>query len=127
MKLLPNLMKPYPLKSATTEQQIFNKRLSRARSTVECAFGMLSSKFGVYQKAISVSPEKATKITAACCYLHNYLIEKVSQIYQTPISDSQNLQLQGFQGTTNRNANRNAKTIRDNFCDYYNNEGLLRY
>lgn len=88
---------------------------------------MLSSKFGVFQKAISVSPEKATKITAACCYLHNYLIEKVSQIYQTPISDSQNLQLQDFQGTTNRNANRNAKTIRDNFCDYYNTEGLLRY
>lgn len=39
--LKSNLMKPYPKKSATREQETFNNRLSRTRSTDECAFGIL--------------------------------------------------------------------------------------
>lgn len=121
--LKPNLMKPYPKKSATREQEIFNNRLSRARSTVECAFGILVAKFGVFQKAICVDPQKATKITAACCYLHNYLMKKVPQIYLPSNSDdTDNFQLQGIEPTKSRHPNTNAKAIRDNFCSYYNNE-----
>lgn len=122
--LKPNLMKPYSQRSATMEQQVFNKRLSTARSTVECAFGILATKFGVFQKAICVSPEKATKVTTACCYLHNYLIKKIPQIYQSSSSEEDNnFQLMQLQRTNVRNPSGNAKVIRDSFCIYYNNEG----
>ncbi|XP_057653522.1 uncharacterized protein LOC130892260 [Diorhabda carinulata] len=40
-----NLMKPYPQKKCTKEQDTFNKRLSTARCVVENAFGILASRF----------------------------------------------------------------------------------
>lgn len=70
--LAVNLMKPYPQKNCTNEQQLFNFRLSTARYVVENSFGILAAEFGVFKKAINVEPEKATTITLACCYLHNF-------------------------------------------------------
>lgn len=70
-----NLMKPYPQSGCNNERKIFNYRLSRARSVIECAFGILRTKFGVFQKAICFEPNKAALIVAACCYLHNYLLK----------------------------------------------------
>lgn len=40
-------MKPYPQKKG---EEIYNERLSRARSVAECLFGILTSKFAVFQK-----------------------------------------------------------------------------
>lgn len=80
--LQPNLMKPYSQHDLTNhERRIFNYRLSRARRTVENAFGVLASRFGVFQKPINLGPEKATLITLACCYLHNFLIATNQNIY----------------------------------------------
>lgn len=43
-----NLMKPYPQSACNHDRKTFNYRLSRARSNIECAFGILRSKFGVF-------------------------------------------------------------------------------
>jgi hypothetical protein len=40
---------------------------------VENFFGISTSRFGIFQKPITLSPEKANIIVLACCCLHNCL------------------------------------------------------
>jgi hypothetical protein len=63
------------------EQRIFNYRLSRARSVVENSFGILVSRFGVLQRPIALSPQKAQTTILTCCYLHTYLLRNQAQTY----------------------------------------------
>jgi len=80
-----NLIKPYSAmdNNLDEEKMIFNYRLSRGRRVVENVFGILVSRFGVFQKPMMLSPEKAATVTLACCYLHNYLRRK-SNSYMAP-------------------------------------------
>lgn len=52
-QLLPNFMKPYNRAVLTDEKRIFNHRLSRARRIVENAFGILTSRFKIFQKILN--------------------------------------------------------------------------
>ena len=63
-QLRENLMKPYPARALNDETRIYNYRLSRARRIVENAFGILSSRFGIFQKPIPLSPEKSRSCSA---------------------------------------------------------------
>lgn len=127
-----NLLKPYSQKLLNDERQVFNERLSRARVVVENAFGILTSRFGVFQKPINLQPRKATIITTACCYLHNFLAKENEQ-YLNPSDRGLNPPDRGYdknkllplQSTLHRNSSSSSKTIRDKFCHYYNNEGKL--
>jgi hypothetical protein len=74
--LLPYLMKPYERTSLTEKRQNFNERLSRARKPVECASGILYSKWRIISKAIETEVELADKIVKCICVLHNTIIEK---------------------------------------------------
>ena len=67
------LMKPYSMQNMTREQRVFDYRLSRARRTVENAFGTLANRFQVFMTPIALSPEKVKTITLASCVVHNYL------------------------------------------------------
>ncbi|KAF0713191.1 protein ALP1-like [Aphis craccivora] len=73
--LQKNLMRPYPGNELTNneDKKIFNLRLSRARNTSEDAFGILSKRFGVYQRRLEVKPKYVNKIVLATCVLHNFL------------------------------------------------------
>nr|CAI5861210.1 unnamed protein product [Callosobruchus analis] len=46
-------MRPYPSGNLNVEKTIFNKRLSRARVTIECAFAILTNKWRVSMKSIA--------------------------------------------------------------------------
>lgn len=122
-----NLMKPFSQHELTNDRRIFNYRLSRARRVVENAFGVLASKFGVFQKPINLSPEKAVKITMACCYLHNFLIETNQQLYRTrSILVEENLETGGsLKKTPTRNAREDAKLVKEKYCNYFNKEGQV--
>ncbi len=74
---LINLVKPYPRRSKQGTKKshaVYSYRLSRARMTVECAFGILSSQFRFLLRRMVLSPTMATKVIKAACVLHNYLI-----------------------------------------------------
>lgn len=74
-----NLLKPHSAlgnNALELGKRIFNYRLSRARRVVENVFGILVARFGVFQRPMMLSPEKATIVTLTCCYLHNFLRKK---------------------------------------------------
>ena len=61
--LTDNSTKPYSGRGAEeddvyNDKCIFNCRLGRAGRVVENAFGILASKFGVFQRQMLLSPEK---------------------------------------------------------------------
>lgn len=62
-----HIMRPYPQRGLTNEKQIFNYG---ARRMFE--FGMLVSKFRVFELPISCNPDTADIIRPACI-LHNYI------------------------------------------------------
>ena len=74
--LLPYLMKPYGRNSLTDRRRNFNERLSAARKSVECAFGILYSKWRIISKTIETEVELADKTVKCICVLHSTIIEK---------------------------------------------------
>jgi len=69
------LMKPFARKDLSCEEHVFNCRLSRARRCVECAFGILTAKWQLLNKAIATEVNKV-EITVMCiCLLHNIFID----------------------------------------------------
>lgn len=74
-------MKPYSQYDLTNKRCIFNYRLSRVYRVIENIFGILASRFEIFQKPINLGPEKTFTITLACCYLHNFLIETNQHFY----------------------------------------------
>ena len=71
--LKPWLLKPYPGKKLTEEQRVYNYRLSRARRTIENAFGILSTKWRIFRTAIKANVDLVESIVKSTVCLHNYL------------------------------------------------------
>ncbi len=62
--------------SLTRRQRNFNRVHSSIRSVVERAIGRLKGRFRSLQFLDVKSPEKAKRIIATCCVLHNFAIRK---------------------------------------------------
>lgn len=68
------LLRPFPVKNQlTTEEKIYNYRLSRARRMVENTFGILASQWRIYRKPILAAVQNAEKMIQATVCLHNWL------------------------------------------------------
>ncbi|XP_066958730.1 uncharacterized protein [Macrobrachium rosenbergii] len=70
------LMKPYPKRGLTKEERIYNYRLSRARRTVENAFGILANRFPIFHTPICLKPDHVEALVMSTCVLHNIIIRK---------------------------------------------------
>lgn len=139
--LKPVLLKPYSRKHLTREQKIFNYRLSRARRISENAFGILVSKFRIFEKPIPLSPEKVDKVVLACCALHNWLRKTGNNYVPFGLIDYEDMNyisqpgswrdctsaafLNIHQLTGDRNPSRIASQTRDNYCTYFKEEGAV--
>ena len=71
--LKPWLMKPFPGKDLTETDAIFNYRLSRARRTIENAFGIVTARWPIFLQPIKANPPLVDMIVKARLCLHNYL------------------------------------------------------
>lgn len=124
--LMTNLMRPFPKMRVTNnyENKVFNYRLSRGRQTVECAFGILASRFRVFKRPFECKLETIDKIVLATTVLHNYLRtkslshdtsrEEDSEITATPC----NTQLTSLTRNGNRCTNESF-FVRQKFTDCF--------
>ncbi|KAK4314364.1 hypothetical protein Pmani_006866 [Petrolisthes manimaculis] len=135
------LMNPYPGNDQSNEKHIHNYRLSRARRVSENAFGILSSRFQVFNKPIRTCPERANMVIQACLVLHNMLRTESRQDYSPPeLLDQEDIQRRrmvvgqwhdhqhnalGDLQVIARRPKRDAMQVRDLFCTYFNNEGSV--
>ncbi|XP_058823886.1 putative nuclease HARBI1 [Topomyia yanbarensis] len=116
-----NVMKPYALKALDKNRLVYNEKLSRARVTIENAFGILASRFGVFQKPIYLSPEKSAIVTMAACYLHNFLAQENPDYFHINCcEESCDRTIPSVKSTLSRNSTTNAKEIREKYCSYFN-------
>ena len=111
-----NLMLPYAGHNLSEKQRIISCRLCRARRYVECAFGILSNKWGILHTALNVSKEISKGIVKACVPLHN-LVRNKDGYRAEEIYVRQNW------SSVNRAAfsrpRRSASDVRDRFADYF--------
>ncbi|XP_066598934.1 uncharacterized protein [Prorops nasuta] len=75
-KLSKRIMKPFSYENLNYEKQIFNYRISRARRTVESAFGILANKWRILHTAICVLPQTADLMVYASICLHNFILKE---------------------------------------------------
>lgn len=132
-----NLLKPYSQTGLTKEKRIYNYRVSRARRMVESVFGILATRFGVFQRAFQFDPIKTRKIVLTCCYLHNFLRKSGNYFPSTFMAheDTESgiihppsqevVELIPLEGINQRNSLNIAKRARDEYCEYFNNEGAV--
>lgn len=132
------MMRPYPRKTdLDLAKKVFNYRLSRARRTVECSFGILSSQWRVYRKTILATIENATRIVQATVCLHNFLLRRSLTVpadncqYSRP-TEREDITSEYFQAfLPNRDPrgcdNPNVTQIRDEFKNYFCTSGAVDF
>jgi hypothetical protein len=69
---LINLMKPYHRRVLDFAKIIFNYRLLRERRTVECTFGILVKKMGIFGKAVETAVDLAEASMKSACILPSF-------------------------------------------------------
>lgn len=115
--LLENLLKPYPRRDCSLEKEYFNRRLSRARRCVECAFGILNAKWRILWKPIETKPSFAESIIKTICVLHNTIMDlEGAEIHLEQASQFINRRPEARR---NNNASKqNSRFIRETFCNF---------
>lgn len=119
--LLDFLLKPYGGQSLPIAEECFNSRLSRARKTVECAFGMLNSKWRILTKPIETAVDTADNIIKCVCVLHNTILAREGLEHH--LTDVEIVQIRNPRGVTGRPAN-SAAIARETFKTYFMNNPL---
>jgi len=69
-----HMLRPYPRKRLTDDMRIFNYRLSRARRTIENAFGILTARWRILHKPLCMSTTNCENVLKALVCLHNFIM-----------------------------------------------------
>lgn len=116
------LMRPYPQRGLDNSKEIFNKRLSRARKCVECAFGILCAKWRILHKPIETNVNNARLIIKTTCLLHNIVMSKDVEIdHNINIQEDSVNTISRSVHRQNNSSTLRARVIRNDFTEYFVN------
>jgi len=130
------MMRPYPRsRNLSITQKIFNYRLSRARRSVECAFGILAARWRIFRRPIIAHVSTAKIAVQAATAIHNFVMKHELQLqpkerqYSILTANDRNIISTGFQDECNRNRSRNVDSIkiRDAFATYFETSNPLSW
>lgn len=121
------LLRPFPRRRLQNIEpaSYYNYRLSRARMSVECAFGICSAKFRILLKSIETNVENAVHIVKAICILHNTIIDMEKDLFLNDLQDytdsnlSNNINNNLRISRAHNRPSREAENLRDIFCQYF--------
>ncbi|CAH1974178.1 unnamed protein product [Acanthoscelides obtectus] len=116
-----HLMRPIPSRNLNDKNEYFNKRLSRARKCIECAFGILYAKWRIFSKPIETNVEHACLIIKTACLLHNVIRDLEgndcnSQNYDTNLTPGAHY---ADLNRRNNSSSQAARNIRNQFANYF--------
>lgn len=114
--LMTHVLKPYSGTNLPLDEDCFNKRLSRCRKTVECAFGILVAKWRLLNKEIETDVLLADRIVKCVCVLHNTIIDKEGMVQNLTEVTVEN---QGIVWDRVGRPCNDSKTVRDVFKAYF--------
>jgi len=137
------MLRPYPHRDLTLEQRIANYRISRGRRISENILGIVCNRWRCFRVPFLLCPEKVKVITLASFILHNWLRadDSSKNVYCPPtvldreIPDSgevipgtwrEDTPMDSFldlQPSSSRNSTTAAKQMREEFKEWFNNEG----
>ena len=69
------IIPPYDSPSKCTPEDDFNFYHSSARITVECAFGEIDLRWGIFWKRLNYNIENSSIINEGAMWLHNFLVD----------------------------------------------------
>lgn len=134
------MMRPYPRSVLDRQKRIFNYRLSRARRVIENTFGILTMKWRVLEQTMALNVSNTRKCVLAMCVLHNFL--RRNQSITPGLVDAEDPtrgevtfgnwrrevhELIPIQRVGGNSSSAAAKSIRESFCQYFNNEGKVSW
>lgn len=72
-----NVMKPYTnTDNISKKKMIYNYRISRARINVECAFGILTARWRIFERPLPFNLPTSEKVIMPTLLLHNFVISE---------------------------------------------------
>lgn len=110
-----NLLRPYARRNLCEKKKVFNFRLSSARRSVECTFGILTNKWRVFHRPLNVSIDFAVDIVKACCILHNFVRQRDGYKYDHTLT------CEGLYdvGVCHDRSSRSVNTTREEFANFF--------
>ena len=141
------MLKPYPNINLTVEQRIANYRISRGRRISETLLGIFVNRWRCFKVPFLLHPSKVKIITLAALTLHNWLrADQSSRNVYCPASlpdmedpltrqiipgswreDSEGTSFLPLQPTATRNYADDARSMREEFTEWFTNEGDLTW
>uniref|UniRef100_A0A671RAR2 DDE Tnp4 domain-containing protein n=1 Tax=Sinocyclocheilus anshuiensis TaxID=1608454 RepID=A0A671RAR2_9TELE len=123
-----NLMRPFPGKQIPQWRCIFNYRLSRARMVIECAFGILSSRWRVLHTKMNMMPSNADSVVTATCILHSYLLNPSENQKWLDEAEERGEVLPHVRHMGGNRGCREAYDVRERLCTFFNSpEGRVSW
>lgn len=116
-----NLLRPFSGQQLDATKSVFNYRLTRARRYVECAFGIMSKKWQIFNRPLDVSLNLAIDIVKSCCVLQNFIhkYENINDIINTTNSEFSTFRSSNSLRT---DLNETANAVRNRFAEYFMSE-----